>query len=355
MEEGGDPLRIEGEYDPYDYGNLHKIHVDENLPGGRNYREVSFSWANAPKGHNIGHIDDENQVAHALVRDRVLDDGTDTLHIDELQSDLHKEGSKHGYELPESVKKETVNKVNGLLEGTPYSYFEQGTGSHPFKGIIIPNKSRMGAPIYDASQQRLLEGHDFISFEELLEALKDPVTGEMNLIDASRGTYAVLENLGLDNVKELVKNAKPFIGEGKVPNYPFKDDWYNTGLKSLLFDAVRDGKDALSISTSAAMKGRYTDRYHKFYESLYDQKIPSAMKKLAKKYGGKFEQDYLGEFDTFGSGAGLDYEFIEVREANIIKITPKMREKIIAEGLPSFGYRSGGMVDKAITGGSRYI
>ena len=79
------------------------------------------------------------------------------------------------------------------------------------------------------------------------------------------------------------------------------------------------------------------------------------MKKLAKKYGGKFEQDYLGEFDTFGSGAGLDYEFIEVREANIIKITPKMREKIIAEGLPSFGYRSGGMVDKAITGGSRYI
>ena len=73
MEEGGDPLRIEGEYDPYDYGNLHKIHVDENLPGGRNYREVSFSWANAPKSHNIGHIDDENQVAHALVRDRVLD------------------------------------------------------------------------------------------------------------------------------------------------------------------------------------------------------------------------------------------------------------------------------------------
>ena len=110
MEEGGDPLRIEGEYDPYDYGNLHKIHVDENLPGGRNYREVSFSWANAPKSHNIGHIDDENQVAHALVRDRVLDDGTDTLHIDELQSDLHKEGSKYGYEVPESVKKETVNK-----------------------------------------------------------------------------------------------------------------------------------------------------------------------------------------------------------------------------------------------------
>ena len=174
-----------------------------------------------------------------------------------------------------------------------------------------------------------------------------------------KGPLPVLENLGLDNVKELVKNAKPLIGEGKVPNYPFKDDWYNTGLKELLFDAIRDGKDALSISTSAAMKSRYTDRYHKFYESLYDQKIPSAMKKLAKKYGGEFRKGRLDMSDTFqtSAGRGFGYSDLEIENAksNIIKITPKMREKIIAEGLPSFGYRSGGMVDKAITGGSRYI
>ena len=264
MEEGGDPLRIEGEYDPYDYGNLHKVHVDENLPGGRNYREVSFSWVNAPKGHNIGHIEDENQVAHALVRDRVLDDGTDTLHIDELQSDLHKQGSKYGYELSESVKKETANKVNELLKDTPYSYAEHGTGSLHEKGLIVPNKRAELTPI---------KGHDFISFEELgKEKLRGPF-----------GTIELSETLGSDKVKELLKTAKPFIEEGRVPNYPFKDDWYNTGLKELLFDAIRDGKDAISISTSAAMKSRYTDKYHKFYESLYDQKIPSAMKKLAKK------------------------------------------------------------------------
>ena len=361
MEEGGDPLRIEGEmelsgYDDY-YGNLHKQYVDENLPGGRNYREVSFSWANAPKSHNIGHIDDENQIAHALVRDRVLDDGTGTLHIDELQSDLHQQGSKFGYELSESVKKETVNKVNGLLEDTPYSYFEQGT----FKGIIIPNKSRNRerTSVHLATQQRLPKDHDFISFEELekelLRSIDNPRLYEdmKRILDKNpnhlfnpgiKETIELSETLGLDKVKELVKTGKPFIGQGKVPNYPFKDDWYNTGLKELLFDAIRDGKDALSISTSAAMKNRYSDRYHKFYEALYDKKIPSAMKKLAKKYGGKFEQDYLGEFDTFGSGTGLDYEFIEVREANIIKITPEMREKILTEGLPSFA--SGGIIGR---------
>ena len=330
MEEGGDPLRIEGEYDDY-YGDLHKQYVDENLPGGSNYREVSFSWANAPKSHNIGHIDDEKQIAHALVRDRVLDDGTGTLHIDELQSDLHQQGSRFGYELSESVKKETVNKVNGLLEGTPYRYAEHGTGSLHEKGLIVPNKRAKSTPIKD---------HDFISFEELSEAIGRPS-------DATRmetaETYAVLENLGSDKVKELVKTGKPFIGQGKVPNYPFKDDWYNTGLKELLFDAIRDGKDALSISTSAAMKSRYTDRHHKFYESLYDQKIPSAMKKLAKKYGGEFRKGSLDMEDAFGRQPRTFYE-IENAKSNIIKITPKMREKILTEGLPSFA--SGGIIGR---------
>ena len=332
MEEGGDPLRIEGEYDDY-YGDLHKQYVDENLPGGSNYREVSFSWANAPKSHNIGHIDDEKQIAHALVRDRVLDDGTGTLHIDELQSDLHQQGSRFGYELSESVKKETVNKVNGLLEGTPYRYAEHGTGSLHEKGLIVPNKRAKSTPIKD---------HDFISFEELSEAIGRPS-------DATRmetaETYAVLENLGSDKVKELVKTGKPFIGQGKVPNYPFKDDWYNTGLKELLFDAIRDGKDALSISTSAAMKSRYTDRHHKFYESLYDQKIPSAMKKLAKKYGGEFRKGSLDMSDTFGYDP-FDYAgaIKNNTKANIIKITPKMREKILTEGLPSFA--SGGIIGR---------
>ena len=363
MEEGGDPLRIEGEYDDY-YGDLHKQYVDENLPGGSNYREVSFSWANAPKSHNIGHIDDENQIAHALVRDRVLDDGTGTLHIDELQSDLHQQGSKFGYELSESVKKETVNKVNGLLEDTPYSYFEQGT----FKGIIIPNKSRNRerTSVHLATQQRLPKDHDFISFEELekelLRSIDNPRLYEdmKRILDKNpnhlfnpgiKETIELSETLGLDKVKELVKTGKPFIGQGKVPNYPFKDDWYNTGLKELLFDAIRDGKDALSISTSAAMKSRYTDRYHKFYESLYDQKIPSAMKKLAKKYGGKFEKGRLDIKDVGGEAYYNKHmeKIIKEQEepiykANIIKITPKMREKILTEGLPSFA--SGGIIGR---------
>ena len=158
-----------------------------------------------------------------------------------------------------------------------------------------------------------------------------------------------------------------------VPNYPFKDDWYVMSLKQLIKDAIDEGKDAISVSTSAPIKARYTDQYSKFYESLYDQKIPSAMKKLANKYGGKFEKGGLDEIDTYGvsefdqgsriddiRAGDIDSELVNSLDpadakkylenvdsnlqANIIRITPEMRAKIAEEGLPSFAF--GGSVQK---------
>ncbi len=60
------------------------------------------------KHTDIGHfsdVDEGNYLAHALVRDRKLADGTESLHGDELQSDLHKEGAKYGYKTPENIEK----------------------------------------------------------------------------------------------------------------------------------------------------------------------------------------------------------------------------------------------------------
>ncbi len=147
----------------------------------------------------------------------------------------------------------------------------------------------------------------------------------------------------------------------RVPNYPFKDDWYVMSLKQLIKDAIDEGKDAISVSGSAPIKARYTDQYSKFYESLYDQKIPSAMKKLANKYGGKFEKGGLNKKDTFGEGFSelaqdldnltpLQKEAVDkdltFLEANIIRITPEMRAKIAEEGLPSFAF--GGAVETPV-------
>mgnify|MGYP007131619575 CR=1 FL=1 len=90
------------------------------------------------------------------------------------------------------------------------------------------------------------------------------------------------------------------------------------------------------------------------------------MKKLANKYGGKFEkggrldiEDTLGEgyldriqiaLDRLNPGQkaidALNDETLASLEANIIRITPKMKQKILEEGLPSF--RIGGFVNNFI-------
>ena len=80
------------------------------------------------------------------------------------------------------------------------------------------------------------------------------------------------------------------------------------------------------------------------------------MKKLANKYGGKFEKGgRLDVEDTFGAdkviGSDAKQEVIEafegpILEANIIRITPEMKQKILEEGLPSF--RMGGSVNNFI-------
>ena len=121
-------------------------------------------------------------------------------------------------------------------------------------------------------------------------------------------------------------------------------------LKQLLKDAVEEGKDTLSVSGSAPMVARYSDKYEKFYKSLYDQKIPSAMKTLANTYGGKFEKGSLDNIDTFGvdfkKNNLYQYSKPELWDANIIRITPEMKQKILEEGLPSFAL--GGSVNNFI-------
>tara|TARA_R100000315_G_scaffold53131_2_gene26856 strand:- start:128 stop:2293 length:2166 start_codon:yes stop_codon:yes gene_type:complete len=287
--------------------------VDQSLPGGENYREVVFNWDNAPEAHHIGHFDDENQIAHALIRDRILDDGTPSLHIDELQSDLHTAGSREGYRIPPKQREEIYRKLEDYLKDNKTFKFEHILGE---PGILNTTDNT------------------FTTFEMLSDSrhyLKkyDPYRQQVTLRD-------------LMEIDEFVDIIEPILDEGSVPDYPFKDNWHEMVLKNLLLDAAREGKPALSVSGSAPIKERYSEQYSNFYEMLYDRKVPSFMKKLANRYGGEFEQGRLDYEDTFDEIKPFIDE-VESVDANIIRITPEMRERILEEGIPSFG--AGGIVD----------
>jgi len=353
-------------------GARYKDFVDGSLPGGDNYREIVYTWKNAPVEHDVqDHFNELSQISHALVRDRKLADGSTSLHVDELQSDLHTKGKRDGYSTPELDMDDTI-KLGKMSSGISTEFTK-------LKNKILPKLENSGldtnrlenikTQIANAEELYAKSPQDRFSLIRMKDA--------KNEMEAAMRSVPELANAPIEVVRENLGTFIPFDNairpalelaqsqSARVPNYPFKgDDWYKMSLKQLLKDAVEEGKDTISVSGSAPMIARYSDRYEKFYKSLYDQKIPSEMERLANTYGGKFEKGSLDEVDTFGgygkdvlktpqgepyTQAELDSYYIAMKpslQANIIRITPEMKQKILEEGLPSF--RMGGSVNNFI-------
>lgn len=395
-EQGYDFVRLEAdEFDEVE--TQYKQFVDGSLPGGSNYREVVFNWDNAPVRHDAtDHFDDDNQIAHALIRDRKLADGTDTLHGDEIQSDIHTQGSQDGYATPENikamqsqlkVKEQEILKQADIVEDmlikkgiyqttkptnrlSTQEIFDNPNTPNDIKNSTIAdyldeirsfNKKRPDDfdITYDDSAHAASELRDFLRNQQVPKDAPtyNPLTDFQFIDDEFSSIYELSNVTGQTNKLDYkLRNL--------VPNYPYKDDYYDMALKKMLLLAIEEGKPAISVSGSAPMKQRYSDRYAKFYETLYDKKIPSAMKKLSNKYGGEFEKngslDVTDTFNTEGIGlldridaaADLRGDLSEnatrgLLDANVIRITPEMKEKILKEGIQSFG--TGGIVDSGIT------
>ena len=318
----------------------YKEYIDENLPGGDNYREVVFELADAKGPSNASlHFDEENYLAHALVRDRKLTDNTKTLHIDELQSDLHKQAKDFEYATPENI-----NKINKKLEedkkNMSKSFEKLKTLLEKYDLSELPNRAK-SIVRGDPRTNPVAAGH-LINDITIAFRLENNIPSE---IKKARRDYQNLKNVVGDTIGK--KNRL-------LPDYPYKENWHTVVINRLLAEAIDEGYDAISLSPAKVLSDRYTDSYEEFYSNLYDKKVPSYLKKLARRYKGKFEKGKLDIDDTFGMGTekflaapetGLDRRR-KLSEVNILRITPEMREMLEKEGLQAFN--EGGLVGDKI-------
>jgi len=264
--------------------------VDTNLPGGKNYQEIVFlargdltykikpiterMFQRHPDEFHFKGTQNNTQFAHALVRDRIIGvEKLKSLHIDELQSDIHKLGKRYGYltdsDLIKILKMEQRDNPrfdDDMLFEADYDKLISKVADLPYKNNW--QEVSLNQLLYKAAR----EGYDSLSIS----------TSDI-LVDRYTKRYSEFyKNLYDKRYKKHMKRlAKKYKGEFKQSQYDLLDinPQYNNYLD-------KRARDVPLSSTGAEFMRRVEDK-------------------------GLFE-------------------------VNAIIITDEMRDLILKEGLPSF-------------------
>jgi hypothetical protein len=108
--------------------------------------------------------------------------------------------------------------------------------------------------------------------------------------------------------------------ETNVPN-PWQDTWHELALKKLMKTAVDEGYDYVMVPKSETLVAKWGEgmvegrkgNYRKMYQTVYDRKIPSVLKKYAKQYNSELIDAEIGKS-------------VVPLGTTLIKITPEMKE-----------------------------
>ena len=92
------------------------------MAGGENYREIVLTLPEhtSPKGHPMfegSHVNVENALVHVRTTDRTDKAGRKILYVEEIQSDWHQRGRKHGYWGPKVTSR---GQSHGMVPDAPF-------------------------------------------------------------------------------------------------------------------------------------------------------------------------------------------------------------------------------------------
>ena len=376
------------------------------LPGGSNYREILLQMPHDPNRKadpSSGHWDQPNVLAHVRAKDRAGPNGEKILHIEEIQSDWHKQGHKKGYLPPDmSAQMQAATLAHRRLK----EQLEQAKANseHAERGL---NSNK---PLYQDPEVR----------QRLQAAIVKYNNDIMDLMPQVMKAEAARQDL-----EQKAKTG--------VPDAPFKKNWHELALKKMIHHAAEKGYDAIAITPGQEQADRWKLSKHigmvsyhpeeqrfqafkpnretvinekgatpervaeligkdaaerlmkapkagdhhylegedlniggKGIKNFYDNMVPGFLNQFGKKYGaqvgtipvapniteGEIYDKYFGEVhDAMRSGDLGAQRFIAKKMAEINKpvpmhhfpITPQMREDVTKNGVPL--YAEGGEVE----------
>jgi hypothetical protein len=191
------------------------VHPEYSTAGGKKYREIRIKTPTEehvdPFYQTSHHGDEPNVLLHMRVADHVDADGKKGLLIDELQSDWHQMGRDRGY------------------------------------------KTRADMPQMSADE--LFDRH----FEDLSASQRTYLRDYMKKWESAE------YNGKQDQLDKLTNEYQNWISKQTlkgIPDAPFKDDWYQLGLKRAIKEAVEKGKDRVYLTTGQTQAKRYDLSQH---------------------------------------------------------------------------------------------
>ena len=326
----------------------------EYLTPGRNdnYREIKLTLPDVPGSFVYStHFDDENIVAFMRVTDRSMESGVDpdapqdwkprgfeftvaelaarnadesldadsrhaagvllvdygrlyrkeqrldAFFIEELQSDWHQKGRQKGYKDDAEIER-TKTLLSEARANASVARAELGV-AFVAAGFLdhLPEERRYvvqsGDPNY-AIGLAIGAGMD-----------ADKIASSQAITDGmARWTAA-------DKAEDqaIIESAKARAG---VPDAPFKNDaWLSLAIKAAIVGAVEQGKTGFAWADSQTLVERWSESYRKLYETQYDTKMVSIVKKLT----GVAPKHFILDGQPYPDTAALDAEYAETRAA----------------------------------------
>jgi len=229
-------------------------HPDYNMPGGENYREIrvglpsnkrQMSYEDWRKSKSTEEWSSKGTVGEDFMHQ--------THHGDEPNVLFHLRVADHT----------DAEGKRGLLIDELQSDWHQ-TGRE--KGYRLP--SEVTAPM-DSEYRALVHKN-----REAVEAGRAP-----DPKDVARAQFLEQELMRSDS--------------SKIPNAPFKDNWYQLGLKRAIKEASDTGMDRVYLTTGNRQTLRYSEDQRKGMEHWYDKQYKNFLDKYAKQFGGKVGETKL--------------------------------------------------------------
>ena len=316
-------------------------------PGGRNYREILFKMPSLNGYTNNAmraHWGETDVIAHARVQDMEGNFYKHILFVEEIQSDLHNEGQRKGYDSkPDLVLaarlKDAKMEVDIARRLAHDSLKKSETFSAEFLDRWRETGSEQAYKVTGTSLRDWIRGRSGSAALTAEEDARITAVQAVEAISLNEEAYNLLTDDEWDMVKEIRRKISDFDRATKkykhlekslikVPDVPFAgsaDTYHEYVMKHLLRLAAEGDYDAIAWTTADMQSERWSDEFAEGYKIEYDQEIPKFMRKYVKQWGGS-----VG-FAT----VGVD-EYGERMEAWSVKLNDAMKKDVLTKGQPLF-------------------